>query len=88
MAIGARERLASFLDEDGGGEEIGAELGPTDALHFKDQKKYADRIKSSQKATGERDALISVHGKLHGRDICVSAFEFKFMPGQLSGRWG
>jgi len=83
MAIGARERLASFLDEDGGGEEIGAELGPTDALHFKDQKRYADRIKSSQKATGERDALVSVQGKLHGRDICVSAFEFKFMGGSM-----
>jgi acetyl-CoA carboxylase carboxyl transferase subunit beta len=82
MAIGARERLASFLDEEGG-EEIGAELGPIDALHFKDQKKYADRIKSSQKATGERDALVSVQGKLHGRDICVSAFEFKFMGGSM-----
>jgi acetyl-CoA carboxylase carboxyl transferase subunit beta len=83
MAIGARERLATFLDEEGGGEEIGAELGPVDALHFKDQKRYADRIKSSQKATGERDALVSVQGKLHGRDICVSAFEFKFMGGSM-----
>ena len=83
MQIGARERLASFLDEEGGGEEIGAELGPVDALHFKDQKRYADRIKASQKATGERDALVSVQGKLHGRDICVSAFEFKFMGGSM-----
>jgi acetyl-CoA carboxylase carboxyl transferase subunit beta len=82
MAIGARERLASFLDDDSG-EEIGAELGPTDALHFKDQKRYADRIKSSQKATGERDALVSVQGKLFGRDICASAFEFKFMGGSM-----
>jgi acetyl-CoA carboxylase carboxyl transferase subunit beta len=82
MYVGARERLASFLDGDTG-EEIGADLGPTDALHFKDQKRYADRIKSSQKAVGERDALISVQGKLHGRDICVSAFEFKFMGGSM-----
>jgi acetyl-CoA carboxylase carboxyl transferase subunit beta len=83
MAIGARERLATFLDEEGGGEEIGGELGPVDALHFKDQKRYADRIKASQKSTGERDALISVQGKLHGRDVCVSAFEFKFMGGSM-----
>jgi acetyl-CoA carboxylase carboxyl transferase subunit beta len=82
MYIGARERLASFLDDDSG-EEIGPELGPTDALQFKDQKRYADRIKASQKATGERDALISVQGKLHGRDICASAFEFKFMGGSM-----
>jgi acetyl-CoA carboxylase carboxyl transferase subunit beta len=82
MAIGARERLASFLDDDSG-EEIGAALGPVDALHFKDQKRYADRIKASQKATGERDALVSVQGKLYGRDICASAFEFKFMGGSM-----
>ncbi|WP_395772343.1 acetyl-CoA carboxylase, carboxyltransferase subunit beta [Arenimonas sp.] len=82
MPIGARERLMAFLDE---GEvfEIGDELGPTDALHFKDQKKYADRIKSSQKAVGEKDALVSIHGKLKGRDICVSAFEFRFMGGSM-----
>ena len=82
MPIGARERLAAFLD-DGEVFEIGDELGPVDALHFKDQKKYADRIKASQKAVGEKDALISIHGKLKGCDICVSAFEFRFMGGSM-----
>ena len=82
MSIGARERLVAFLDDEGG-EEIGASLGPVDALHFKDQKKYADRIKTSQKATGERDALVAVQGKLHGRDICAAAFEFRFMGGSM-----
>jgi acetyl-CoA carboxylase carboxyl transferase subunit beta len=82
LSIEARERLASFLDDDSG-EEIGADLGPVDALHFKDQKKYADRIKASQKSTGERDALVSVQGKLHGRDICACAFEFRFMGGSM-----
>ena len=82
MQIGARERLAAFLDE-GEVYEIGAELGPTDALHFRDQKKYADRIKASQKAVGERDALVSLKGQLHGHDICASAFEFRFMGGSM-----
>jgi acetyl-CoA carboxylase carboxyl transferase subunit beta len=82
MAIGARERLAAFLDE-GEVMEIGAALGPVDALHFKDQKKYSDRIKTTQKAVGERDALVSVQGKLHGRDLCASAFEFRFMGGSM-----
>ena len=82
MAIGARERLVAFLDDDSG-EEIGAALGPVDALHFKDQKKYADRIKAAQKSTGERDALVAVQGKLKGHDICVAAFEFKFMGGSM-----
>ena len=82
LSIEARERLASFLDDESG-EEIGADLGPVDALLFKDQKKYSDRIKASQKNTGERDALVSVQGKLHGRDICACAFEFRFMGGSM-----
>ncbi len=82
MAIGARERLVAFLDDDSG-EEIGAALGPVDALHFRDQKKYADRIKGAQKAVGERDALVAVEGKLKGRPVCVAAFEFRFMGGSM-----
>jgi acetyl-CoA carboxylase carboxyl transferase subunit beta len=82
MAIGARERLAAFLDE-GDVEELAADLGPVDALHFKDQKKYADRIKAAQKATGERDALVAVRGSLKGRPICASAFEFRYMGGSM-----
>ena len=82
MSIGARERLVAFLDDDSG-EEIGAALGPVDALHFRDQKKYADRIKGAQKAVGERDALVAVEGKLKGRPVCVAAFEFRFMGGSM-----
>ena len=82
MSIGARERLASFLDE-GEVEELGAELGPVDALHFKDQKRYADRIIATQKAVDERDALVSIRGRLKGRDVCASAFEFRFMGGSM-----
>lgn len=78
MPIRARVRLASFLDP-GTGTEIGAELGPTDVLKFKDQKKYVDRIKSSQKATGERDALIVLEGALRQRPIVAAAFDFAFM---------
>lgn len=82
MAIGARERLVALLDDDSG-EEIGAALGPVDALHFRDQKKYADRIKAAQKTVGERDALVAVQGQLKGRPICVAAFEFRFMGGSM-----
>ncbi len=82
MPIRARARLASFLDP-GTGTEIGAELGPTDVLKFKDQKKYVDRIKSSQKATGERDALIVLEGSLRQRPIVAAAFDFAFMGGSM-----
>ena len=82
MPIRARARLAALLD-DGAGREIGAELGPTDVLKFKDQKKYSDRIKAAQKSTGERDALVALEGKLAGHDLVAAAFDFAFMGGSM-----
>jgi acetyl-CoA carboxylase carboxyl transferase subunit beta len=82
MPIRARVRLASFLDA-GSTSEIGAELGPTDVLKFKDQKKYSERIKAAQKSSGERDALIAMRGKLKGQDAVACAFDFAFMGGSM-----
>ena len=82
MPIRARARLRAFLD-DGTGTEIAPELGPTDVLKFKDQKKYVDRIKAAQKSTGERDALVAMEGKLKGHDLVAAAFDFAFMGGSM-----
>ena len=65
------------------GHEIGAQLGPTDVLKFKDQKKYAERIKAAQKSTGERDALVALEGKLAGQDLVAASFDFAFMGGSM-----
>ncbi len=82
MPITARERIAHFLDDDSF-EEIGEHLGPVDVLKFRDQKKYADRIKASQRAVGEKDALVAGAGRLAGMPVCVAAFEFRFMGGSM-----
>ncbi|WP_242106938.1 acetyl-CoA carboxylase, carboxyltransferase subunit beta [Luteimonas aquatica] len=82
MPIRARVRLAAFLDA-GSTEEIGAALGPTDVLKFKDQKKYGDRIKAAQKSTGERDALVTLQGTLKQRPLVASAFDFAYMGGSM-----
>jgi acetyl-CoA carboxylase carboxyl transferase subunit beta len=54
-----------------------------DALKFKDQKKYADRIKASQKSSGERDALVVLQGLLKERPLVAAAFDFAFMGGSM-----
>ncbi|MDA0954088.1 MAG: acetyl-CoA carboxylase carboxyl transferase subunit beta, partial [Proteobacteria bacterium] len=64
MRIGARRRLALFLDS-GSEEEIFADIEPVDRLKFKDKKRYKDRLTVAQKATGERDALVAMKGTLH-----------------------
>jgi len=82
MRIGARQRLASFLDPEPQ-TEIGAELEPVDALKFRDSKKYKDRISQAQKATDEKDALIVMKGQLKAMPVVAAAFEFKFMGGSM-----
>jgi acetyl-CoA carboxylase carboxyl transferase subunit beta len=80
--IGARARLASFLDPDST-TEIAAGLAPADPLKFRDSKKYVDRIKTTQKATGERDALVVMRGRLKDMGVVAAAFEFRFMGGSM-----
>ncbi len=82
MPIRARARLASLFDA-GSTSEIAAELGPTDVLKFRDQKRYSDRIKAAQKSTGERDALVAMQGTLDGRPLVASSFDFAFMGGSM-----
>jgi acetyl-CoA carboxylase carboxyl transferase subunit beta len=80
--ISARERLDFLLDEKGR-KEIGADVQPVDPLKFKDTKKYADRIKASQKEVGETDALIVMKGSIKNVPVVAASFEFKFMGGSM-----
>ncbi|MCG6864525.1 MAG: acetyl-CoA carboxylase, carboxyltransferase subunit beta [Thiogranum sp.] len=82
MRIGARRRLDLFLDPEPR-EEIGAELQPADPLKFRDSKKYVDRIKQAQKATGETDAMVVLRGQVEGVPLVAAAFEFKYMGGSM-----
>ena len=82
MPIRARARLAALFDA-GSTSELAAELGPTDVLKFRDQKRYGDRIRAAQKSTGERDALIALRGTLHGQPLVACSFDFAFMGGSM-----
>ncbi len=82
MRIGARKRLKNLLDDETI-IELSENLEPVDLLKFKDSKKYKDRITASQKATGEKDALITVEGKINDFPLVVAAFEFRFMGGSM-----
>jgi len=80
--ISARDRLHLLLDE-AGRTEIGAEVQPLDPLKFKDSKKYADRLKSTQSEVGETDSLIVMQGSIKSVPVVAAAFEFKFMGGSM-----
>jgi len=82
MRISGRERLELFLDEEPR-IEIGGEVEPVDILKFKDSKKYKDRILASQKATGEKDALVAIRGQVKGLTLVATAFDFRYMGGSM-----
>jgi len=83
MRVSGRKRLEHFLDE-GDRLELGTQHEPKDILKFKDSKKYSDRISAAQKASGEKDALVAMKGRLKGIPVAAVAFEFSFMGGSMA----
>ncbi|SFR48794.1 acetyl-CoA carboxylase, carboxyltransferase subunit beta [Thiomicrospira sp. ALE5] len=83
MRVSGRKRLTYFFDEGSPVTELGAQIGPVDALKFKDQKKYKDRFTQAQKNTGEKDALIVQVGQIDGLDVVAASFDFQFMGGSM-----
>ena len=82
VALPVRRRFELVCDPDGF-EELDADLTPQDPLGFSDQKRYRDRLKSTYKATGLRDAFISGVGSITGQPVSLGTFAFEFMGGSM-----
>ncbi len=78
----ARRRIELLID-DGTFVEKDAGLHSLDPLKFKDSKKYKDRLVSSQKKTGLKDAIVTGWGLMNGRAVDIAAMEFDFMGGSM-----
>lgn len=81
------ERLAQLLDKDSF-EELSADLEPLDALSFVDSKPYTDRIRDAQRKTGLKSGALYGTGTIDGLPIVVSAIDFGFVGGSMSGAVG
>lgn len=82
MRLNAIKRIESFVDRHEF-EVFNEHIAPVDALKFKDQKRYKERLQSSQKKTNQQDALVTATGRLFEQPIVVAAFEFAFMGGSM-----
>ncbi len=82
MAISPRERFGALFD---GGifTEVKVPEPFVDPLHFRDQKKYTDRIKAAQKASGEKDAMLVAEGEMGRTPVVAAAQDFSFMAGSM-----
>ncbi|HEU4383008.1 MAG TPA: acetyl-CoA carboxylase, carboxyltransferase subunit beta [Anaeromyxobacteraceae bacterium] len=81
-ALPLRRRLEMVLDP-GSFQELDADLSPQDPLGFVDAKKYRDRLRSTYKASGLRDAFVSGVGTVDGRPVSLGCFAFEFMGGSM-----
>lgn len=54
-----------------------------DFLDFTDLKPYADRLRESEAATGESDAIKVTHGHIDGAGLLVAAMDFAFVGGSM-----
>jgi acetyl-CoA carboxylase carboxyl transferase subunit beta len=82
MVLQPRDRFHSLFD-DGIFVEIEVPEPVSDPLHFRDQKKYPERLKAAQKSTAEKEAMLIAEGEIGRTPIIAAAQDFSFMGGSM-----
>ena len=82
LRIGPRERFAAIFDA-GAYEELPLPPVATDPLKFRDEKRYADRIRDARAKTGRQEALVAARGTIDGTPVMIAVQPFDYMGGSL-----
>jgi acetyl-CoA carboxylase carboxyl transferase subunit beta len=82
MAITPRDRFHALFDN-GIFTEISVPLPVSDPLHFRDQKKYPERMRLAQKSTGEAEAMLVAEGQIGRTGLIAVGQDFSFMGGSM-----
>jgi acetyl-CoA carboxylase carboxyl transferase subunit beta len=76
------KRLETLFD-DGKYKEIEVPKVLPDPLRFRDQRRYADRLRDAQSKSGRSDAIIVAEGTMGGQKVVAAVFDFGFMAGSM-----
>lgn len=82
MRLSAKARLDMLFD----GKDyvrLSHPTVPQDPLHFRDSKKYTDRLKEARQKTGEDDAILLAKGAIKGQSVIIAVFDFSFIGGSM-----
>ncbi len=82
MRMPPEARLKAMFD-DGAYEKIAMPSVPADPLKFRDERKYADRIKEARTKNGVDDCIQAGTGELDGLPVTIAVQDFAFMGGSL-----
>ena len=80
--IGSREYFSILFDNEKF-TEMDADLVSGDPLEFTDTKKYPDRVASSTKKSGLKDAVRTATGKINGITVSMAVMDFAFIGGSM-----
>jgi acetyl-CoA carboxylase carboxyl transferase subunit beta len=82
MRMTASQRFAHFFD-DGQWETIPLPEVPVDPLKFRDERRYADRLRDARAKTGLSDAVLAGAGSVERVPVVAAVQDFEFMGGSL-----
>jgi acetyl-CoA carboxylase carboxyl transferase subunit beta len=82
MRMGATARLKSIFDEETW-LDIAVPEVVADPLKFRDERRYADRLKDARTKTSMNDAIKLGLGKIDGIPVTIGVQDFDFMGGSL-----
>jgi acetyl-CoA carboxylase carboxyl transferase subunit beta len=80
----SQERVEMLLDPDSF-EELDPTLNSIDALGFKG---YMDKVKSYQKKTGLRDAVLTGRGLIQNKPVTLGVMDFRFLGASMGSAVG
>jgi acetyl-CoA carboxylase carboxyl transferase subunit beta len=82
MYIPPRQRFADLFD---GGlyHEVAVPEPLADPLHFRDQKRYTDRLKDARRTNESHDAMVVAEGEIGRMKTVVAIQDFRFMSGSM-----
>jgi acetyl-CoA carboxylase carboxyl transferase subunit beta len=82
LRIGPAQRFAAIFDA-GIFEELPQPEVPADPLRFRDERRYADRLKDARSKTARPEALSAARGTLDGMPVMIAVQPFDFLGGSL-----
>ena len=85
MRMGAVARMKSIFDGEVW-DDIAVATGSIDPLKFRDERRYADRLKDARTKTGLVDAIKVGHGRLEGTPVTVGVQDFDLRVQQAVNR--
>ena len=82
LRVTATQRLKMMFDQ-GTWLDVPVPDVATDPLKFRDEKRYADRLKDARAKTGQKDAFKVGYGRVGELPMTIAVQDFAFMGGSL-----